>query len=78
MHRLETVNDFAAIREIEREAGQAFRTVGMDSVTDDDPVSASTFEDFLAREGAWVTVADDDSVIAYLLIESLDVAMHVE
>lgn len=78
MHRLATVNDFVTIQKIERAAGQAFRTIGMDSVADDDPVSASAFEGFLTRDGAWVTVADDDSVVAYLLIELLDAAMYVE
>ncbi len=78
MHRLATVDDFAAIQEIECAAGHAFRTVGMDSVADDDPISASVFADILARDGAWVTIADDDAVVAYLLTELLDAAVHVE
>lgn len=78
MHRLATVNDLFTIQEIERAAGQAFRSVGLESVADDEPISAAAFGVFLAWEGAWVTVSDNDSVIAYLLIEPLDVALHVE
>jgi ribosomal protein S18 acetylase RimI-like enzyme len=78
MHRLATVNDLFTIQEIERAAGQAFRSVGLESVADDEPISAAAFGVFLEREGAWVTVSDNDSVIAYLLIEPLDVALHVE
>ncbi|MDH6238379.1 GNAT family N-acetyltransferase [Cryobacterium sp. CG_9.6] len=78
MHRLATVNDLFRIQEIERAAGQTFRTVGMESVAEDEPISAAVFESFLNEGEAWVTVSDDRFVIAYLLVEPLDGAMHVE
>jgi GNAT superfamily N-acetyltransferase len=66
LHRRATVSDLAAIQQIERAAGQAFRSIGMDRVADDEPVSAAVFAHFLSGGEAWVTV------------EPLDLAMHVE
>lgn len=78
MQRFATFDDLSTIQEIERAAGAAFRTLGMETIAEDEPIGATAFEAFLEKGGAWVTAADDDSVIAYLLVEQLDTALHVE
>ncbi|WP_166880146.1 GNAT family N-acetyltransferase [Salinibacterium sp. ZJ450] len=77
MHRLATLRDLAAVHDVERAAGQRFRTVGMYEVADDDPISTTDFEGYLLHDDAWVTVVDG-SVVAYLLVEPIDDALHVE
>ncbi len=76
--RLATSADLAALQEIERAAGELFRTVGMAEIADDDPIGAAEFAAFVVDGGAWVSVDDHDRPVAYLLVERLDDAAHVE
>lgn len=63
---------------IERAAGAAFRTVGMDAVADDDPLPPETLEHYRRSGRAWVAVDGADRTVGYLLLDLLDGAGHVE
>lgn len=78
MHRLAVPADLRDIRAIEIAAGEDFRMVGLGRVADDPPITAADFDPYLDRGDAWVTVADGGHVIAYLLLDTLDTALHVE
>ena len=77
MHRLATADDHSRIIEIERAAGELFRGIGMTDVADDPPISRIAYERFVVDGGAVVWTADAQ-IVAYLLLEELDGAAHVE
>ena len=77
--------DLRRLQDIERAAGTAFRGIGMAAVADDDPPSLGTLEAYRARGRAWVASDDgaaggvgDDVAVAYLLVDVVDGAAHVE
>lgn len=78
MHRAATVDDLPAIQRIEVAAGDLFRTVGMDSIADDPPIAEPEFARFVDHGGAWVARDEGDSVVAYLLVETVDACAHIE
>ncbi|MFD6416583.1 GNAT family N-acetyltransferase [Streptomyces sp. NPDC060194] len=69
--------DLPALQSLERAAGAAFRSLGMDRVADDDPPSLATLSAYRSAGGLWVT-ADGSGPAAYVLHEPLDGAIHVE
>ncbi|MER6911916.1 GNAT family N-acetyltransferase [Streptomyces sp. NPDC000594] len=73
-----TAADLPRLQEIERAAGEPFRSLGMAAIADDEPPSLAVLEEFRAAGGAWVHVDDDGRVLAYLLHEEVDGAAHVE
>ncbi len=70
--------DYPAIQEIERRAGQAFRTVGMDASADDDPFSDAELDAYTASGRAWVTTDETDNPTAYVLVDLVDRMAHIE
>ncbi|KRE23118.1 GNAT family N-acetyltransferase [Agromyces sp. Soil535] len=77
-YRPATLEDLRDVQSIERAAGEAFRSIGMDEIADDAPIAASEFEHCIARGDAWIMTTDDGSPVAYLLLEGVDDALHVE
>ena len=76
--RLPGRHELERLRDIERAAGQLFRTVGMDAVADDEPAPVAELEGY-RRDGRAFVVADADELpVAYLLVEVLDGNAHVE
>ncbi|WP_029514206.1 GNAT family N-acetyltransferase [Nesterenkonia sp. F] len=71
------LEDHAAIARIERAAGEMFRGTAMDPIADDEPPAPRDLERFVARGGAWL-VEVAGTARAYLLVEELDDAAHVE
>lgn len=78
MHRLATLDDLPRIQSIERAAGEAFRSVGMDAIAEDEPIGEAEFGRFVASGGAWVACGSGGAVVAYLLTERVDSTVHVE
>ena len=72
------VDDFPALRELERAAGTAFRELGMDDVADDEPPAIADLAVFQADGRAWVFADDADTPIAYLLVQHVDGNAHIE
>jgi GNAT superfamily N-acetyltransferase len=71
-------DDIAAIREIERAAGQPFREIGMAYVADDEPPSEEVLRRYVTGGRAWVAVDDRDRPVAYLITDILDGDAHIE
>jgi GNAT superfamily N-acetyltransferase len=70
--------DLPRLQEIERQAGEVFRAVGMNAVADDEPLGLELLRGYVERGQAWV-IADHVGVpVAYLLADVVDGAGHVE
>ncbi|MCU1484511.1 MAG: hypothetical protein JWN67_1257 [Actinomycetia bacterium] len=65
--------DHAACQEVERRAGELFRSIGMDAVADDEPF---TVEELAAGE-VWVA-GEGGEVVGYVLAIVVDGGTHVE
>jgi GNAT superfamily N-acetyltransferase len=70
--------DLAALVEIERSAGETFRSLGMDRVADDDPGSVEQLTPYAEGGRAFVAVDQDDRPVAYLLLDLVDGNAHIE
>ena len=73
--------DLPRLQEVERLAGAAFRDLGMAAVADDDPPALADLAAHQADGRAWVATdddTDDDTAVAYLLVDVVDGAAHVE
>lgn len=70
--------DFDAIRAIERRAGQAFATVGLAFVADDEPPSSAVLAHHVAAGTLWVTVDDDDRPVGYARASVVDGEGHLD
>lgn len=64
--------------EIERAAGESFRSLGMDTVADDDPGSIEELAPYTERGRALVAVDATDRPVGYLLLDVVDGAAHIE
>ncbi|MER7172598.1 GNAT family N-acetyltransferase [Streptomyces mesophilus] len=77
--RQATAADLPRLRDIERAAGEPFRTVGMTAIAEDEPPALDVLEEFRRAGRAWVAVtAPEDEPVAYLVAEPVDEALHVE
>jgi GNAT superfamily N-acetyltransferase len=70
--------DLPRLCALERIAGEPFRALGMDFVADDDTWTVAELEPY-ARDGrAWVVDGPGGVPVAYLLLDVVDGAAHVE
>jgi hypothetical protein len=76
--RLARSDDLAPIVEIERAAGELFRSVGMDLVADDDPPTVEELAFYAEGGRAFVAASADDRPVGYLLLDEMDGAAHIE
>ncbi|WP_235530142.1 GNAT family N-acetyltransferase [Nocardioides sp. Root151] len=72
------VDDVPLLRAIERAAGEAFRAVGMAAVADDEPLSVDVLRGYVDGARAWVATDEMDRPVAYLIVDVVDGAGHVE
>ena len=70
--------DFVAIRQIEREAGQRYRDFGLAEVAEDEPPSIEVLEGYLAATRIWVAERDGYQPVGYVVVEEIDGAAHIE
>lgn len=56
----------------------AFREVGMAAIADDEPLPASELLAYQQARRAWVATDDVDHPVAYLLLDVVDDAAHIE
>lgn len=75
--RAAEAGDVAALREIERAAGEVFRGLGMETIADDEPLPAAVLRSIVVDGRAWV-VEGDGEVAAYLIADVVDGCGHVE
>lgn len=64
--------------EIERAAGEPFRSLGMTVVADDEPRSVEELAPYADGGRAFVAVDAADAPVAYLLLDVVDGATHIE
>jgi GNAT superfamily N-acetyltransferase len=76
--RAARIDEAALLVEIERAAGESFRSVGMGLVADDDPGSVDELAPYAESGRAFVAVDAGDRPVAYLLIDVVDAAAHIE
>ncbi len=70
--------DAPLLQEIEQAAGEQFRPIGMAAVADDDLPSIPALQGYVERGAAWVATGPDDVPLAYLLLDDVDGATHIE
>ncbi|TXS39037.1 GNAT family N-acetyltransferase [Streptomyces sp. OR43] len=71
-------SDLPLLQDIERAAGEPFRTVGMACVADDDPPPLDLLDGYRVAGRAWVTTGADDLPVGYLIADPVDGAAHIE
>jgi len=76
--RAASFRDLSRLPEIERQAGEVFRDVGMNAVADDEPLGLELLRGYVERGQAWVLADHADVPVAYLLADVVDGAGHVE
>ncbi len=78
MIRLAHADDLVIMQQIERAAGETFRSLGMDAIADDQPFSVEKLNSYATTGRAWVYVDGLDYPLAYLLADVVDGDAHVE
>lgn len=71
-------NDLPRLREIERAADAAFRDLGMDAIADGEPAPPEALSAYERAGRAWVSADDRDPPTAFLLLDVVDRAAHIE
>ncbi|WP_314621980.1 GNAT family N-acetyltransferase [Streptomyces stackebrandtii] len=66
------------LQDIERAAGEPFRSLGMAAIADDDPLPLDVLEAYRCEGRAWVAVDAADRPVAYLLADMVDGSAHIE
>jgi GNAT superfamily N-acetyltransferase len=70
-------NDGPALRAIERSSGEQFRSIGMASVADDEPLSEDGLAVYAIDGRGWVAVDAADHPKGYVLVDEVDGNAHV-
>ncbi len=76
--RLARMEDLARLRDIERAASELFAEIGMDAVATDEPLSLETLASYQKAGRAWAQTPSDDHVAAYIIVDVVDGAAHIE
>ena len=76
--RLARPDDLACLPGIERDAGQVFASLGMAAVAAEEPPTPDFFAPYQRDDRCWVAADDDERPVAYLLVDAIDGAAHVE
>ncbi|HEY3140632.1 MAG TPA: GNAT family N-acetyltransferase [Acidimicrobiales bacterium] len=71
--------DAPFLREIERQAGERFRDVGMAEIADHDPPSPQVLAIYANDGRSWVAIdGDQGAPVGYTLVDLVDGAAHIE
>jgi GNAT superfamily N-acetyltransferase len=76
--RAARLGDIPSLIEIERAASDTFRTLSMDFVADDDPGSLAELAPYIHGRRAFVSADDADNPVAYIILDAVDGAAHIE
>lgn len=71
-------DELPRLQDLERAAGAAFADLGMGAVADDDPLPLEVLAGYQRDGRAWVATDPVDVPVAYLLVDVIDGAAHVE
>jgi GNAT superfamily N-acetyltransferase len=72
------LDDVPSMIEIERAASDMYRSLSMDFVADDDPGSPEELEPYVRDRRAFVATDAADRPIAYIILDAVDGAAHIE
>jgi GNAT superfamily N-acetyltransferase len=72
------VDDIPSLIEIERAASEMFRSLSMDFVADDDPGSLAELAPYVDGGRAFVSTDEADAPVAYIILDAVDGAAHIE
>jgi GNAT superfamily N-acetyltransferase len=75
--RAARADDLAALRDIERVAGD-WAAIGMQAIADDEPPSVEELGEYQRDGRAWVYADADDRPLAYLIARWVDGSVHIE
>ena len=73
-----TARDCATLQQLERDAGQRFREVGLGFVADDNPPPVEVILTYAESGRAWVAADSDDVPVGYVVVDIVDGAAHIE
>jgi GNAT superfamily N-acetyltransferase len=68
----------STLREIERLAGEVFRSIGMGWIADSEPMSVEVLEDYVRCGRSWVAVDECDRPVGYVVVDVVDGNAHIE
>jgi GNAT superfamily N-acetyltransferase len=71
-------DDGPVLRQIERLAGDRYRSIGLAGVADDEPLSLEVLADYATTGRGWVAVDEADHPIGYVVVDVSDGAAHIE
>ena len=71
-------DDGPVLREIELQAGERFRTVGLGDVADHPPFPIAVLTGYTEAGRSWAAVDSSDQPVGYVLVDLVDGAAHVE
>ncbi|MFF0063113.1 GNAT family N-acetyltransferase [Streptomyces sp. NPDC005279] len=66
------------LQDIERAAGEPFRSLGMAAIADDEPPALDLLDRYRRRGRAWVSADGEGRPLAYLISDEVDGAAHIE
>ena len=72
------LSELEFLQEIERRAGAIFADYEMAAIANDDPLSIESLSKYCVEERLWVAVDETDNPIAYIIIDLIDGAAHIE
>ena len=71
------LDDLERVQAIEAAAGEAFRSIGMDTVADDEPPNLDELAAYVRSGRAWVAADGNDEPVGYILVEEIDSCVHI-
>jgi GNAT superfamily N-acetyltransferase len=77
-HRRAKSADIAGIQDVEPDAGQRFKHIGMPEIAHDPPLATELLAELVRDEHVWVTEADGDQIVAYLIAIEIDGDVHID
>jgi ribosomal protein S18 acetylase RimI-like enzyme len=75
--RLARADEVHAIQEVELDAGNRFRSIGMDAVADHPPTPVDVLAHAAAEGRLWVAADGDDPLSGFILAEVVDGEGHI-
>lgn len=76
--RAATETDFTLLPDIELDAAQAFRDYGLDTIADDEPASAASYQTLPKKKAVFVADSQDGTAIGFVVAMRIDGQAHLK
>jgi ribosomal protein S18 acetylase RimI-like enzyme len=70
--------DVPRLQQIEVDAGEMFRTIGLDAIADDDPPLPESLLGYINTETIWVAISPTMGIIGYVTVSMVDGEAHID